>query len=325
MPRLHSHGLLAVLVSLAAPAALAAQTGATPPPATTPQERIRGSFAPPTRWRLTATADAFGTAESRFDAGGPGPAPEGARDVRVRRLWARLSSPAWILGGGRTILTHELTAERLGIDYGPRAAPTATLAPDDLNLLQSDLVVNQRLSAAWRLTTLFQAALVTDGANLGTGHLRLTAVSWASKQVRPNLQWGVGLALVNHTPRVLPVVRVLWADGRGHRADVLLPSRAEYWWELSPRVEVGGALRVTGNRWTLGALSARPFEQAVYVQGTVAPAIHWRPSATLSVIGEAGVAPLRVLRFIDTEGVAREAAIGPGVSGFLRTTVRTTF
>lgn len=299
----------------ATPAAVAGRGPGLPP-------RLAEVFLPSRQWRLELTGDGFpaaGLRQRNADDFGA------TFDRRAGRLAARISAPAIVRGAGRTVVLQDLFVERIGLEYrslepdAPPSADAVAALPTRLHALQYSVSWSERLDPRWRLAVSGQAALLGDFENVDLGHLRVTGQVLATRQARPNLQWGAGIGWINLGPRLVPLARLLWADGRGERLDVLLPSRAEYWNEIAGGVEVGGTLRLTGNRYTLGRDDAAPFTTLEFTEGTVGPAVAWR-HRQVRVQADGGLAFLRTFRQRGPLEASR--SLGPEPGAYARVAVR---
>lgn len=277
---------------------------------------------PPRTWRLDVAFEGLPWSGLRA---GSASALGTDLDRRAGRLSARLAPPALVRGRGRTIVLQDLLYERAAFDYRPTGTGNGSAVlpaglPGTLHTIQYAATLAQRLDARWRLALSTQAALVSDLRDVDLDHVRLTGQALATRQVRPNLQWGAGLGWINVGPRLVPLARVLWVDPKGtRRLDVLLPNRAEYWAALAPGVEVGGALRLSGNRFTIGDTTAAPYRTLVFTEGSVGPAIALQHGAARLQL-EGGVAFVRTLR---QEGaLVNDRSLSPGPGAFVRATAR---
>ena len=164
----------------------------------------------------------------------------GATSLRYSRFGAGFAVP-FSLNAGRMVAG--LRYDRLAFDYVEW--PPELPAPRSLHHVRLELIFIRPLSDSWQGTLAVMPGWASSfGTTLHAEDFNIAVASIVTRRWSERMTAGIGLSFVkDRAPLVIPLIQLLWSDGKAWLADMLLPSRAHLWRNIRDRLDLGIAWR----------------------------------------------------------------------------------
>jgi hypothetical protein len=159
-----------------------------------------------------------------------------------------------VFAGGRTLVLNSIEYGRLGVDFRNWDEEEAgdPDEQDEAHSVKFASFVMHELSPEWRLIAGLTPGLASDfQGEISGDDFTLEAVLGLIRQVRESLAFGFGVAYVRDfgEPLPLPFLALEWQIAPNLNARALLPQDFEVSYNWRPKVDLGLAVKVRGNRY----------------------------------------------------------------------------
>lgn len=174
-------------------------------------------------------------------------------EIELTTLDLRASFPL-VFAEGRTLVLNSIEYGRLGVDFRNWDEEEGG-DPDEKDTVHSvkfTTFIMHRLSQRWRLIGVATPGLASDfKADVSGDDFTFEAVLGLIRQVGENFSLGFGAAYIRDfgEPLPLPFLAFEWQIAPSVQAKGLLPTNLEVSYKWSPKVDLGLAVKITGNRY----------------------------------------------------------------------------
>jgi hypothetical protein len=223
--------------------------------------------------------------------------------VRVGTFYADVSFTPVAFSQGKTVFVGSLSYHRFDLDYENWVDEDGGTKVEDAQGVEFTAVLIRQLSERWNLTTVVTPGLHSDFRGDRTTdefNVDVAAILGVQKSERLDLGFGMAYSFKYGEGIPIPLLSLQWDNGSRLRADLLLPARAELWYEPNGKLELGLAARFAGNQYhgDPGRFSGEN-PQMRYSVGTFGPSAKLHLSEKVHLTADAGVTFLRRFEFFD--------------------------
>ena len=217
------------------------------------------------------------------------------------RSWSAGAAFPLMLGQGKIIVRNQFNYKRTDFNY--KELPTGATSIDQIQSIQYTFFMIDSLSHKWKMVAMltpglasdFEGALVKDDFTFG-------AVFGFIRTLKPNFDLGFGIAYMPDfgEPLPMPFLYLDWMISKRMNLNGLVPTNLLLSYSLTPKFDLGLALKVDGNRYH-GNPEKFGVENPLmkYSEGTLSPILQFHFSQWLHWNIEGGFAFFRNFEFFD--------------------------
>jgi hypothetical protein len=174
-------------------------------------------------------------------------------EIGLRTISFGASFPV-VFGEGRTLLLNRVEYGHLDMRFRnwDREEEGDPAAKDAGHSAKYSAVLIHGLSQKWRLLAVATPGIASDfNGDFSTDEITFEAVLGLIHQLSEGLSLGFGVAYVRDfgEPLPLPFLMLEWQVTPGVRARAIVPDNIQVTYGMSPKLELGLGLKVSGNRY----------------------------------------------------------------------------
>jgi len=232
-------------------------------------------------------------------------------EIRVATLRLKVSYP--VVLSKETFLMHEILFDRFDMDYKNWNEPLGNKIEHGY-AVKYNFMLKQMLSEKWYFMAFITPGLASDfKAKLSTDDLSFEAAVVFVRQYSQKFALGFGAAYSRQfgEPFPVPVLAIDWNNGSNMRMNAIIPSSLQFWYMMSPRIELGLVMSGDGNMYhgdekIYGGSKPRMRYSVI----TAGPSLKFRLIQWLSLNIDGGYAFLRRFEFTNEDVIVNDVNIG---------------